>query len=55
MHLKAAEVDHGRLLFGSCNWTYWGQTLHHEGMLHLEGKALVHQMLDQFEQDWYSA
>lgn len=52
MHLKMAVLDREQLLFGSANWTYWGLTLHHEGVLTLRDPALVARALEQFEVDW---
>ncbi|MCK5242991.1 phospholipase D family protein [bacterium] len=52
MHLKMGIFDCQRLIFGSPNWTYWGLTKHHEGILIAESPGLLQQAGEQFACDW---
>jgi phosphatidylserine/phosphatidylglycerophosphate/cardiolipin synthase-like enzyme len=52
MHLKLGCFDKEKLVFGSPNWTYWGLTLHHEGILVITREILIQEVLKQFEADW---
>jgi phosphatidylserine/phosphatidylglycerophosphate/cardiolipin synthase-like enzyme len=52
MHLKLGCFDQTKLVFGSPNWTYWGLTLHHEGVLVIRQSDVIQNMLKQFEKDW---
>ncbi|MBN1596011.1 phospholipase D family protein [candidate division FCPU426 bacterium] len=52
MHLKLACFDNSMMIFGSPNWTYWGLTLHHEGVLLIQAPQLIQEAGAQFETDW---
>jgi len=52
MHLKLGSFDQKLLIFGSPNWTYWGLTLHHEGVLVITRAEIISEMQIQFESDW---
>ncbi|MCD4812114.1 phospholipase D family protein [bacterium] len=52
MHVKMGLFDMQRLIFGSPNWTYWGLTIHHEGVLDISLPAVVDEMQGRFEVDW---